>query len=123
MSGINGGCPFCVDNRKVDIVRWTSDERYYLVKAYGHDHDYLIIPTPHVTSLFDLDSHLIAATTELLSSIPWYYHGAAFNLSLNIGRQAGQRIEHLHLWVVYRDKDPDDGLGLATLAKLARQTS
>lgn len=121
MSEVQGGCPFCIDNRKVDVIAWTSNGLYYLVKAHGHDDDYLIVPIYHLTNLWELDDRTMSAVKELLVSIPWYYHGVAYNLSLNIGPQAGQRIEHLHWWVVYRDEDVPMGLGLATLAKQARR--
>lgn len=121
MSEVHDGCPFCVVNRKVQIIAWSTSRQHYLVKAHGHDNDYLVVPVAHVTDIVSLDDNLLADAKELLEAIPWYEHGVAHNHSLNIGEQAGQRVKHLHWWVIYRGADPSDGLGLATLLEQARR--
>jgi diadenosine tetraphosphate (Ap4A) HIT family hydrolase len=43
------------------------------------------------------------------------------NISLNLGKKAGQRLEHLHFWVIVRRGEeglPSENLGLSALIKL-----
>lgn len=41
-----------------------------------------------------------------------------YNISLNIGKLAGQTVKHLHFWVIPRYADtPSTGKGLACLIK------
>jgi diadenosine tetraphosphate (Ap4A) HIT family hydrolase len=113
-------CSLCPDNGKVDIIAECDDA--YVVQALidGRKaaHCYLIIPRQHITSILDLPATWQPSMKDML--IKLYCHvNVAFphNLSWNIGRAAGQRQEHIHMWVVFRGRDSVDQteLGLAGL--------
>lgn len=107
-----GACPFC-NLSSDEIIGATEDA--YLIKAKGEADNYLILPREHITRVFLLPALFMNSVVCLLTLVPYARDELAFNLSLNHGRQAGQRLEHLHFWVIDRTASPDDGLGLATL--------
>ncbi len=76
--------------------------------------NYLIIPDAHVESPLDLNDTWWADVKALLPKLPLPL--TDYNLSFNIGTQAGQTIKHLHLWVIPRKPDEQaSGKGLITL--------
>lgn len=104
-------CPFCT-LRPEQVVASTPDA--LLIRALGDYDDYLVIPRNHEDWIQDLPATFMADLAILLESIPWWNADADFNISLNYGRPAGQRIMHLHWWIIKRSGETD-GLGLATL--------
>ena len=116
-------CPFCLENERVTIIKKTR--RGYLVAALDPEGSimpgcYLIIPTLHVRSIFELNISWFATFMILLLAVPGI-HDIAFNINLNSGKAAGQRCEHLHFWVILRDEpetSPTYSLGLANIIRL-----
>lgn len=113
------GCPFCPDNGMVKIV---ADEGIaYLVLARDAPVEgcYLLVPRSHVIDMQMLPDMWQGAANRLMNSIPWFVPGVtAYNLSLNLGKRAGQTLPHLHFWVIPRNENPRSpsiGLGAATL--------
>lgn len=107
-------CPFCKDNHllKGDILAETAGA--YLIANITFPGNYLIIPSSHTESLTDLPDTWWQDVKELLGKVP--EHLAEYNVSFNIGRQAGQTVKHVHLWVIPRNEtQPNAGKGLASL--------
>lgn len=111
-------CPLCLSNNlfKGEII--AQSDGAYLTISDSKPENYLIIPLAHVESLSELADTWWADVKQMLACIP--NPPESCNLSFNIGKNAGQTIKHLHLWVVPRHRDrPSSGKGLATLIELA----
>jgi diadenosine tetraphosphate (Ap4A) HIT family hydrolase len=99
-------CPFCTSTGQVKIIRENEDA--YLIAALDSTNSlmpgcYLVIPKIHVESVIELPERWHARLVELLVHIPEFAAGVPFNLSYNQGRAAGQRVSHVHGWVVFRE--------------------
>lgn len=91
-----------------------------MIEALGSEGNYLIIPRLHVEMPQDLPVDWWRGVSELLPQVPKF--GTDYNLSMNVGKQAGQTVKHLHLWVVPRfENRVDTGRGLANLIDIANQ--
>jgi diadenosine tetraphosphate (Ap4A) HIT family hydrolase len=125
-------CPFCPENGKVNIL--AQNEAAYLVAALHPKTGevmpgrYLIIPHQHITSMFDLPSDWQRWKNDLVMRVPEAKHGVQFNTSDNHGRQAGQRLDHYHDWVVMRGlsnnekaTDPSCDWGLSALIDMVNE--
>lgn len=116
-------CPFCLANKMANVIDETVDA--YLIKVLDKGGQvmegcYFIIPKQHVTSIIELPGAFQLSVNSLLKRIPDIKGGAAYNLSYNQGGGAGQRIDHIHAWVVVRKGEegmPSYELGLAALIK------
>lgn len=122
-------CPFCLLNRKVVVLRETSEAYAVQVVTNGIPQDgrYLIIPKMHCSGLdglMELHTGISDWSVHEAELIQWlvehFGHSRDFNLSWNIGRGAGQRIDHLHMWVIFRDDLLELGMD-ALLAEVRRQ--
>jgi diadenosine tetraphosphate (Ap4A) HIT family hydrolase len=106
------GCAFCPQNGKVDIICEIGG--MYLVHAKDEKMKdlpdrWLIIPAEHVESLEDLPIGWGESLVELIHEANIR---SGFNLSLNIGADAGQTMPHLHWWLLDRSTD-DLGKGMS----------
>lgn len=115
------GCAFCPGNGKVEIICDLGS--LYLVRAKDPatmmdlGDRWLIIPAEHTESLDDLSTDWGAALVELVHETGL---ASGFNLSLNVGPEAGQTMPHLHWWVLDRSTD-DLGKGMGwMITELAR---
>lgn len=106
-------CPFCTINQDEVVAHRMGS---YLIRAQGEADDYLVIPKLHREDLAEMGQYTYFLTDleYLVRQIPWWTDHESYNISLNVGRSAGQRVKHLHWWIIWRP-GPDDGLGLATL--------
>jgi diadenosine tetraphosphate (Ap4A) HIT family hydrolase len=99
-------CVFCPGNGKVEIVRDLGSMYVVRAKDPATMEDlgdrWLIIPAEHAESLDDLSIDWGVILTELV-----YATGltSGFNLSLNVGPEAGQTMSHLHWWLIDRSTD------------------
>ena len=115
------GCPFCVENGMVAIIAQT-DRAYLIAVRNGAEvvtGCFFIIPKQHVESVLDLPDDWQAVFNELLWQAPGI-SGSSFNVSYNSGRAAGQRVAHVHAWVVLRSGEegkPSHELGFAALIR------
>lgn len=93
-------CRLCRSNGlfKGEIIAENDDA--YLVESLFGTHNYLIIPSAHTESVSDLPDTWWVAMKELIPNIPNLTED--YNISLNIGHEAGQTIKHLHFWIVPR---------------------
>jgi diadenosine tetraphosphate (Ap4A) HIT family hydrolase len=126
---INGGCPFCIENGKVNIL-FQNDTAYLIAVLDGGGNVmtgcYFIIPKMHITTVRKLPSGWQESVNQLLGNIPGVDEGHPFNLSYNVENAAGQRVAHVHMWVIMRSHDstlPSYGLGLAALISKIDQTT
>lgn len=91
-----------------------------MVPALQSPSCYLIIPTDHAEAPTDLPDTWWRDVKTLLPQVTEL--PASYNLSFNIGTEAGQTVKHLHLWVVPRPANtPGSGKGLARLLSEANQ--
>lgn len=93
-------CRLCRSNGlfKGDIIAENDDA--FLVESLFGEHNYLIIPSAHIESVLELPDDWWAAMKELIPHTPNLPDN--FNISINIGSEAGQTIKHLHFWIVPR---------------------
>ncbi len=95
-----------------DVIAETSDG--FLISAEFGSDNYLIIPDGHAESLQDLPDTWWQDFKALLAKLP--VQPESYNLSLNMGKTAGQSVKHLHFWIIPRkDGQPASGKGLALL--------
>lgn len=115
-------CPFCVENGFVTIIAET--EAAYLIQVVK-DMDgimaeqmgrYFIIPKRHMESIMERPDDWTAHENLLLwrafneaendDQLIHVMNGRdlmeAVNTSWNNGKWAGQRVKHIHLWVIFR---------------------
>ncbi len=113
-------CPLCPTNGKVIII--AEAEVAYLVEAKVSPIEgcFLIVPKDHITELVVLPDLWQVSFGELLLQLPCYSPSLPLNISLNLGRAAGQTLPHLHYWVITRSEEEmraSYGKGMATLIK------
>ncbi|WP_109488544.1 HIT family protein [Occallatibacter savannae] len=98
-------CPFCqVDQSRVVLQSASAIAmRDEFPLTEGHT---LIIPRPHVKSLYDLSAEDQLAAWDLVSDVRKNCKQElgihAFNIGINDGAEAGQTIEHAHIHVIPR---------------------
>ncbi len=61
--------------------------------------NYLLIPLEHVESLSELSDDWWRDVKQLLGQLPTFND---YNLSVNVGELAGQRVKHIHFWLIPR---------------------
>ena len=107
-------CPFCLGNNffKGEILARTPHA--YLARNEFSPGNYLINSEEHIEDPTQLPADWWENMNELLTKIPELKYD--YNVSLNVGRQAGQTLKHLHFWVIPRiPGTPASGKGLARL--------
>jgi len=104
-------CPFC-SPAKNDIVysnalwyaRWDA-----FPATRGH---LLVIPFRHCTGYFDTTAEEQAALPEMLFAcrkiLDTQFSPAGYNIVINIGEAADQRVMHCHVHIIPRYPDPAD---------------
>lgn len=111
-------CPLCLSNNifKGEVIARTDNA--YLTIADSKPGNYLIIPLNHAELLEELPDDWWKGVKALLPSIPNL--PKSYNVSFNLGKDAGQTIGHLHLWVIPRESGvPSSGKGFVTLIERA----
>jgi diadenosine tetraphosphate (Ap4A) HIT family hydrolase len=104
-------CPFCAisSHRILD----TTQHAFVVLDAYpvsqGHA---LVISRRHVTDIFDLTESEIGDILRLIQSvrerIDRTLRPAGYNIGVNVGKEAGQTIMHVHVHVIPRYPDDSD---------------
>lgn len=113
-------CPLCLENHlfEGDVIARTVQA--YLSTNIKRPGAYLIIPLKHIEDPLQLPDGWWRNLQDLLPQTPNLL--GAYNISLNLGRDAGQTLKHLHFWVIPRAGDtPASGKGLAQLIDEANQ--
>jgi diadenosine tetraphosphate (Ap4A) HIT family hydrolase len=116
----NPNCPFCLKNNFFEGEIIARTPRAYLAANSFSSGNFLIIPQDHIKNPAKLPGAWWQDMRELLAQTPKL--PADYNVSLNIGRQAGQTIKHLHFWIIPRAAGtPASGKGLASFIDDANQ--
>ena len=109
-----GTCPFCTHDR--ELIQ-ESEYGYALYDKYpvnpGH---VLVISRRHVSDYFDLEdgekAGLWKLVEEMRSFLDDEFHPDGFNVGFNVGKEAGQTIDHVHIHIIPRySGDMDDPTG------------
>ena len=107
-------CPFCLESGLLRVPVLAKSDQAFLIEAVTSPGRYFINPLEHYESLDELPDTWWADVKRLLAEVPEL--GGTYNLSINIGQIAGQRLKHLHFWVIPRiDGKASSGRGLAAL--------
>src|SRR5262245_15963860 len=93
-------CPFCRASNLLKEPVIVESAGAFLIKAHGSEGNFLIIPNAHAESPSELPDNWWQDFKELLAKVPNLE--GDYNLALNVGRQAGQTVKHLHFWVIPR---------------------
>jgi L-threonylcarbamoyladenylate synthase len=108
------GCPFCRTNGQLKGEIIYASDGAYLIESGSNAGCYLIIPETHIENLDELADTWWIEMKQVLNQIPNL--AADFNISINIGKTAGQTVKHLHFWVIPRlEGQPASGKGFARL--------
>ncbi len=107
-------CPFCKDN--INTAAFAEENGFLAIYNHspilpGHS---LVIPSKHISSLFDLSEDEISAffsfARKVTSFLTKHYKSDAYDWSLQEGESAGQSVDHLHLHIIPRNPgDLPDG--------------
>jgi diadenosine tetraphosphate (Ap4A) HIT family hydrolase len=112
----NTKCPFCNIDREVII---SSDHCFSIYDNYpvnkGH---VLVIPNRHVSDYFNLEPDEIDSLWKQVKEVKNFLDGKykpdGYNIGVNVGRSAGQTIDHVHIHVIPRYtgdmEDPTGGV-------------
>lgn len=114
MREVPPNCPFCLSNNLLKGGTFAENDDAFLLEPSGLPGTMLVVPKMHVESVTDLPDDWWRSFKASLRQMPAMPE--QFNLSLNIGKDAGQSVKHLHFWIVPRSAgQPSSGRGLASL--------
>ena len=117
MSSSTEDCIFC---NKTNCKVISSTKHFFIIRDTAYPvtkHHTLIITNRHVDDYFDLNKEEINDLDEILKNQKRELKQldkeiTAFNIGVNIGRDAGQSIMHCHIHLIPRRKgDVDDPRG------------
>jgi diadenosine tetraphosphate (Ap4A) HIT family hydrolase len=115
------GCPLCRANGTFKGEVLHQSGAAYLTRATTNPEYFLIVPEAHVESPADLPDEWwveVKAMLTAMTDLPTDY-----NISINIGQEAGQSLGHLHFWLIGRQAgQPTSGKGFARLIDEANQS-
>ena len=117
MSSSSGDCIFCY---KTNCKVISSTEHFFVIRDTAYPvtkHHTLIITNRHIDDFFDLTKDEMIDLDEVLKEQKKELKKldneiSAFNVGVNIGKDAGQSIMHCHIHLIPRRKgDVDDPRG------------
>ena len=99
-------CPFCHPDPTTELIL-ESDTAFAIFDKYPvSDGHALVIPRRHCSSYFGLTAIEQAACWQLLNDVAAIirerFNPDGFNIGINIGRAAGQTVDHVHLHLIPR---------------------
>lgn len=111
---VRSDCIFCLPDRE---IIW--EDKYFIAiydkypVSKGH---VLLVPREHIPSLFDLPLKTFISSFLALHSIKTIldklHNPDGYNIGMNLGKAAGQTIDHLHIHIIPRyEKDIEDPTG------------
>ncbi len=114
----NFNCVFCEKVENKDYLKENETAVSFLDSYPLTEGHTLIIPKRHISEIFNLDSkeytdiwEIINATNKSLTDT---LSPDGFNIGVNVGKEAGQTIDHAHLHLIPRYKgdiaDPRGGI-------------
>lgn len=102
--GQRGDCLFCLASGKISRDKVVAETPWaYMIVEYSQivPGTYMIVPKRHKESVFRLGACFWLSLIWLLRKVPWM--GLSdYNLSINFGKDAGQTIPHIHIWIIPR---------------------
>jgi L-threonylcarbamoyladenylate synthase len=108
------GCPFCRTNGQLKGEIIFASDGAYLIESGSNSGCYLIIPETHIEKLDELPDTWWIEMKAVLAKVPSLTPD--YNISINIGKAAGQTVKHLHFWIIPRvEGQPATGKGFARL--------
>ena len=119
MSSSSGDCIFC---NKTNCKVISSTEHFFIIRDTAYPvtkHHTLIITNRHIDDFFDLTKDEMIDLDEVLKEQKKELKKldkeiSAFNVGVNIGKDAGQSIMHCHIHLIPRRKgdveDPSGGV-------------
>ena len=98
-------CIFCNIEGSNVIIK--NDLAFVIKDKYPHSKGHvLIIPNEHAENYFDLTKDSQNAVTDLLSEAKKYcdenFNPSGYNVSINVGKSAGQVVMHSHIHLIPR---------------------
>ena len=98
-------CIFC--NIGEDKIILKNNSAFVINDKYPHSKGHvLIIPFNHVENYFDLSKEERDAMTDLLNETKKYsdqnFNPSGYNISVNVGKSAGQIVMHAHIHLIPR---------------------
>ena len=117
MSSIQEDCIFC---NKINCKVISSTKNFFIIRDTAYPvkkHHTLIITNRHIADFFELTREEMAELDEVLKKQKEELKKidkeiSAFNVGVNIGKDAGQSIMHCHLHLIPRRKgDVEDPRG------------
>jgi len=102
----NAQCPFCFPASERELII-ESESAYAMYDKFPVNNGHaLIIPKKHCSDYFDLSFKDQAACFQMLNAvkeiISHKYNPDGFNVGINIGKYAGQTIDHVHIHLIPR---------------------
>jgi len=98
-------CPFCQIETSKIIASNTLSIAFFDGFPVSNGHT-LIIPRRHVASFFDLTEEERSSLFELINKVKDIlddkFHPDGYNIGVNIGKDAGQSIFHVHVHLIPR---------------------
>jgi diadenosine tetraphosphate (Ap4A) HIT family hydrolase len=98
-------CVFCNSNARNVVTRDRHCYSCYDEFPVNPGH-LLIIPNRHISSFFDLNEDEYSSLRNMIirgkQILDTRYRPDGYNLGVNIGKAAGQTIEHLHIHLIPR---------------------
>ena len=117
MSSVQEDCIFC---KKTNCKVISTTKHFFLIRDTAYPvtkHHTLIITNRHVEDFFDLNKNEMTELNEILKKQKEELkildkEISAFNVGVNIGKDAGQSIMHCHIHLIPRRKgDVEDPRG------------
>ena len=112
-------CEFCNPSivNKQEVKKLAGNHWQVLVCIYPYlDGNLMIVPKRHIKNIHELNAKewqelqdIFHRTQKALRAI---FHTQHFNIALNIGRKAGNSLEHLHWQIVPRTKAVPNALNI-----------
>lgn len=107
-------CLFCLKRGKIKCDAIVAETPWaYLIVEYSQTvpGTYMIVPKRHKETLFRRGMYFwldlpwgvgfLLSLLLLLHKVPWM-GSSAYNLSINFGKEAGQMVPHIHMWIIPR---------------------
>lgn len=100
-------CLFCNYDRARHICE--NEYAYAIYDSFPVNRGHvLVIPKRHYESFFEASGEEMAAIYKIIKEVKervdWDYSPEGYNIGINIGKAAGQTIEHAHIHIIPRYK-------------------
>ena len=113
----NNFCPFCYPP-ETELITDNELAKAFLDKFPVNEGHTLITPKRHIENIFEATDEEFKAFKELLFKVKELidkrYKPDGYNIGVNVGKEAGQTVFHLHIHVIPRFKgdvnDPRGGV-------------